>query len=69
MKARLLRTLIAERVSSDETGPGAGWTAGSCRHCDEKVWLSNAWAELLAGDPLASATCFDCAHALVEEPS
>ena len=69
MKARLLRTLIAERVSSDETGPGAGWTVGSCRRCDEKVWLSNAWAELLAGDPLAVATCFECAHALVEEPN
>ena len=68
MKARLLRTLIAERVSSGEAGPGAGWTVGSCRHCDEKVWLSNAWSELLAGDPLAVATCFDCAHALVEDP-
>lgn len=68
MKARLLRTLIAERVSSDETGPGAGWTVGPCRRCDEKVWLSNAWAELLAGDPQAIATCFACAHALVEEP-
>jgi hypothetical protein len=68
VKARLLRTLIAERVSSDETGPGAGWTVGPCRRCDEKVWLSNAWAELLAGDPQAIATCFACAHALVEEP-
>ncbi len=69
MKARLLRSLIAERVSSDEPGPGAGWIVGSCRHCDEKVWLSNAWAELLAVDPQAVASCFDCAHALVEDPS
>ena len=69
MKARLLRTLIAERVSSDETGPGAGWTGGSCRRCDEKVWLSSAWAELLVGDPQAVVTCLECAHALVEDPS
>jgi hypothetical protein len=41
---------------------------GQCRHCDEKVWLSNAWAELLAGDPQAVASCFECAHALVEHP-
>lgn len=68
MKARLLRTLIAERVSSDENGPGAGWTVGPCLRCDEKVWLSNAWAELLACDPQAVATCFECAHALMEEP-
>jgi hypothetical protein len=67
VKARLLRTLIAERVSSDETGPGTGWIVGPCRHCDAKVWLSSAWAELLAGDPQAVATCFDCAHALVED--
>jgi hypothetical protein len=68
VKARLLRSLIAERVSSDEPGPGAGWTVGPCRHCDAKVWLLNAWAELLAGDPQAVATCFECAHALVEDP-
>jgi len=68
VKVRLLRSFIGERVSSDDTGPGAGWTVGPCRHCDEKVWLSNAWAELLAGDPQAVVTCFDCAHALVEEP-
>lgn len=67
MKARLLRSLIAEKVSA-EPGPGTGWTVGSCRHCDEKVWLSNAWAELLARDPQAVATCFECAHALVEDP-
>ena len=68
MKARLLHTLIAERVSSDGNGPGAGWIVGQCRHCDAKVWLSNAWAELLAGDPQAIATCFECAHALTREP-
>jgi hypothetical protein len=65
MKARLLRSLIAERVSSDP-GPGVGWTAGRCRQCDEPVWLSSAWVELLAGDPEAVASCFECAHALVE---
>jgi hypothetical protein len=69
VKARLLRTLIAERVSSDEKGPGAGWTDGSCRRCDEKVWLSNAWAELLAVDPQAVVTCLECAHELVEDPT
>ena len=68
MKARLLKSLIAERVSADP-GPGAGWTVGLCDRCDAKVWLSNAWAELLAGDPQAVATCFECAHALVENPS
>jgi len=68
VKARLLRSLIAEKVSA-HPGPGAGWTVGSCRHCDEKVWLANAWAELLAGDPQAVATCFECAHALVEDPA
>ena len=67
MKARLLRTLIAERVSSGEPGPGAGWTVGSCGPCDAKVWVSNAWSELLAADPQASATCFECAHALCGE--
>jgi hypothetical protein len=69
VKARLLRTLIAERVSSDETGPGTGWTVGQCRPCEAKVWLSNAWVELLAWDPQAVATCFECAHALAEDPS
>jgi hypothetical protein len=68
VKARLLRSFIAERVSSDETGPGRGWIVGQCRHCDAKVWLSTAWAELLAGDPQAVASCFECAHALVEDP-
>ena len=68
MKARLLRSFIAERVSSGEPGPGAGWTVGLCHHCDTKLWLSNAWAELLAGDPQAIATCFECAHALVGDP-
>lgn len=67
MKARLLRSLIAERVSSDPE-PGAGWTIGQCRHCDEKVWLSGPWVELLAGDPDAVASCFDCACAHVEDP-
>ena len=67
MKARLLRSLIAERVSS-EPGPGANWTVGRCRHCDTRVWLSKAWVELLAGDPEAVASCFECAHALVEDP-
>jgi hypothetical protein len=68
VKARLLRSLIAERVS-DEPGPGANWTVGQCLHCDAKVWLSIAWVELLAGDPQAVASCFECAHALVEDPS
>ena len=67
MKAQLLHSLIAERVSSDP-GPGAAWTIGLCRHCDEKVWLSNAWMELLARDPDAVASCFECACALVEGP-
>lgn len=66
MKARLLHSLIVERVSPDP-GPGAGWTIGQCRHCDEKVWLSNAWVEVLAGDPDAVASCFECACAQVEE--
>ena len=67
MKARLLRSLIAERVSSGP-GPGANWTVGRCLHCDETVWLANAWIDLLAGDPQAVASCFDCAHALIEPP-
>lgn len=67
MKARLLRSLIAERVSS-EPGPGSNWTVGRCRHCDTPVWLANTWVELLAGDPQAVASCFECAHALVEDP-
>lgn len=67
MKARLLHSLIAERVSSDPA-PGAGWTIGLCRHCDGKVWLSNAWLELLARDPEAVASCFECACAQVDGP-
>ena len=67
MKARLLHSLIAEKVSSDP-GPGPDWTVGRCRHCDASVWLSNAWVVLLAGDPDAVATCFECAHNLVEDP-
>lgn len=67
MKARLLHSLIAERVSSDPE-PGAGWTIGQCRHCAGKVWLSTAWVELLAGDPEAVASCFECACAQVEDP-
>ena len=66
MKARLLRSLIAERVSS-EPGPGEGWTVGRCRHCDERIWLSKAWVVLLAGDPEALASCFACARAQVED--
>ena len=65
MKARLLHSLIAERVSS-EARPGQDWTAGRCRHCDTPVWLSKAWLELLAGDPEAVASCFECACAHVE---
>jgi len=68
VKARLLHSLIAERVSSGPA-PGEGWTVGRCRHCDAPVWLSNAWVELLAGDPEAVASCFDCASALVENPN
>jgi hypothetical protein len=70
MKARLLRSLIAERVSSETAAPGprSDWTVGRCRHCDERVWLSSGWVELLAGDPEAVASCFECAHALVEDP-
>ena len=64
MKARLLRSLIAERVSADPN-PGAGWSVGRCRHCDTPVWLSNAWVELLAGDPQAVASCLECACAQV----
>ena len=64
MKARLLRSLIAERVSADP-GPGTGWAVGRCRHCETPVWLSNAWVELLAGDPQALASCFECACAEV----
>ncbi len=66
MKARLLRSLIAERVSV-EPGPGANWTVGRCRHCDTAVWLATAWAAVLADDPQAVASCFECAHALVED--
>ncbi len=66
MKARLLHSLIAERVSSGP-GPGTGWTVGQCLHCDEKVWLSKAWVEVLAGDPEAVASCFECACAQVGE--
>ncbi len=66
MKARLLHSLIAERVSSDTT-PGEDWTVGHCRHCDAAVWLSAAWVDLLAGDPEAVASCFACACALVED--
>jgi len=68
VKARLLRSLIAEKISS-EPGPGEGWTVGSCRHCDAAVWLSKPWVELLAGDPEAVASCFECACAAVEDPS
>ena len=64
MKARLLRSLIAESVSS-EAAPGDDWTVGRCRHCDTPVWLSDAWRELLAGDPEAVASCFECACAQV----
>jgi hypothetical protein len=38
---------------------------GHCRHCEVSVWLSNAWVELLAGDPQAVASCFECACAQV----
>jgi hypothetical protein len=68
VKARLLKSLIAERVSV-EAGPGEGWTVGRCRHCDTAVWLSAAWLELLAGDPQAVASCFECACAQVEAPT
>jgi hypothetical protein len=67
VKARLLHSLIAERVSSG-SAPGGHWTVGRCRHCDAAVWLSDAWVELLAGDPEAVASCFDCACGLVEDP-
>lgn len=67
MNARLLHSLIAERVSSDP-GPGPGWTIGLCGHCDGKIWLSNAWVELLTRDPEAVASCFECACAQVEGP-
>ena len=67
MKARLLRSFIAERVSSGP-GPGVNWTVGQCLHCREAVWLADAWVELLAGDPEAVVSCFECAHALVEPP-
>jgi len=67
VKARLLRSLIAERVSS-EAAPGEDWTAGRCRQCDAPVWLSDAWIELLAGDPEAVASCLTCACALVDDP-
>jgi hypothetical protein len=66
VKARLLHSLIAERVSS-EADPGEDWTAGCCRHCDTPVWLSAAWLVLLAGDPQAVASCFECACAQVED--
>lgn len=71
MNARLLRSLIAERVSpgAGAPGPGADWAVGRCRHCDEPIWLASAWVDVLAGDPEAVASCFDCAHALVEEPA
>jgi hypothetical protein len=68
VKARLLHSLIAERVSS-EARPGEDWTSGRCRHCDTPVWLSTAWVELLAGDPQAVATCFECACAQVDGAS
>jgi hypothetical protein len=68
VKARLLHSLIAERVTSGP-GPGEGWTAGRCRYCDAPVWLSVAWVDLLARDPEAAASCFECACALVEDPS
>jgi hypothetical protein len=67
VKARLLHSLIAERASSDP-GPGSDWAIGQCRHCDEKVWLSSVWVELLARDPDAVASCFECACAQVESP-
>ena len=66
MKARLLHSLIAERVTTDP-GPGDGWSIGQCRHCDEKIWLSNAGVDVLAGDPQAVAACFECACAQVVE--
>jgi hypothetical protein len=66
VKARLLRSLIAERVSS-EPRPGEGWTSGNCRDCDAPVWLSKPWVELLAGDPEAVASCLECACAAVED--
>jgi hypothetical protein len=63
VKAELLRSLIAERVISSEPGPGSDWTVGRCRHCDASVWLSDTWKDLLAGDPEAVASCFECACA------
>jgi hypothetical protein len=66
VKARLLHSLIAEKASV-EPGPGDDWTVGRCRDCDARVWLSNAWVELLAGDPEAVASCFECACAAVED--
>jgi hypothetical protein len=68
VKARLLHSLIAERVSV-EPRPAGSWTVGCCRHCDVRIWLSRAWVELLAGDPDAVASCFECACAAVEHPA
>jgi hypothetical protein len=65
VNGRLLRSLIAERVAS-EPRPGEGFTVGRCRHCDERVWLSNDWLTVLAGDPEAGASCFDCACTLLD---
>lgn len=67
MKARLLRSLIAEKVSA-EPDPGPNWLAGRCGHCDAPVWLSTGWAEILAGDPEAGAACLDCACTLAGSP-
>ena len=70
MKARLLKSLIAERTTADP-GPGDEWTIGACLHCDTPVWLSTGWVELLAGDPQAVASCFECAcaSAAADDPS
>jgi hypothetical protein len=71
VKARLLRSLIAERVSAGTAppGPAAEWTVGACLHCETSVWLLKTWVAVLARDPEAVASCFECAHALVEGPT
>ena len=42
---------------------------GRCLDCGAPVWLSHAWVELLARDPEAVASCFECACAAVGDPN
>ena len=68
MRARLLRSLIAEKVSACPR-PSEDWTVARCSHCGEEIWLSSGSLALLAADAAATAACLDCACALIDDPA